>query len=609
MSLQHVIPVAVSLRRRIEVSKRLDHETLPALALLIGTVIALAWANLGGGYDALWHTQAGVAAGALQLSMPLVEWVNEGLMAMFFFAIGLEVRREFAVGELHDRDQAILPLASAAGGLVLPAALYLLFNHGTEAASGWGVVISTDTAFALGALALVGPAGAPRLRIFLLTLAVVDDIAALLVIAVVYTDRVDFAALGVAFAALAGIWLLRRFGVWRITPYLFGGLVSWVALLQSGVHATLAGVLVALLVPVYPPRDRDAEGATTFAHLYQQAPDARSARYARMSLAQAVPLNQRLSDLLAPYVNYVVVPIFALANAGVSLSGQGLRAAMTSSITWGIVLGLVLGKLVGIAAVAPLVTRLVPAAAAPGLDFPRVAGVGALSGMGFTISLLIADLAFQDAQDKDDARTGVLIASLLALVLAWLVFRLGERFKPLPTPAGTTLQRRIQRERDHIRGDAGAATGIVVYAAVDEQYRKRTAVLLADMRARLGDGMCIVFRHHTYDEDTATAALALEAAADQRGFWPMHDALVAQHGDLDEQALADLADQTGLDVNRFLHDVATGEGLARIEDDDIDAATAGLPTTPVLYLNGSRFEDTPNSMNLIWEAGAGQDRP
>ncbi|WP_242657233.1 Na+/H+ antiporter NhaA [Mycobacterium talmoniae] len=600
----HVIPLSASLRRRIEISKRFHGETLPAVALLIATVAAVVWANLSASYDGLWHTELGILAGPLHLALPLVEWVNEGLMAVFFFAIGLEVRREFAVGELRDREQAMLPVVAAVGGLVLPALLYMLVNWGTGAVTGWGVVISTDTAFALGVLALVGPKNAPRLRIFILTLAVVDDIAALLVIAGVYTNRLDLLALAVAAVALAGIWLLRHYRVWRVTPYLVVGVVAWVAVLESGIHATLAGVLVALLIPVYPPRDRDVAGATAFAHLYQQAPEARSARYARMSLAHAVPLNQRLSDLLAPYVNYVVVPVFALANAGVSLSGAGIRGSVTSTITWGVVLGLVVGKLIGIAGAAQLVMYFVPAARAPGLDFPRIAGVGAVSGIGFTISLLVADLAFADRVAKDDARTGVLLASLLAFSLAWLVFRLGERLKPLPTPAGVTLQRPIQRGRDHIRGHAAAATAIVVYAAMDDTYRKRTAVLLADVRRRMGDAVCVVFRHHTYDDDTATAALALEAAADQRRFWPMHDALVAHRGDLDEAALTDLAERTEVDARRFLHDVTAGVGLARIEDDDIDAAAAGLPDTPVLYLNGSRFEDTPNSLNVIWEARA-----
>lgn len=603
-----LVPLSASLRRRIEVSRRFSGETLPAAALLVATAVAVVWANLGGSYDTFWHTPLGIIAGPVHVSLPLFEWVNEGIMAVFFFAIGLEVRKEFAVGDLRDKEQAMLPVAAALGGLVLPAALYLLVNRGTGAAHGWGVPISTDTAFALGVLAVVGPKNAPRLRIFLLALAVVDDIAALLVIAGVYTENLDVLALAVAAVALGGIWLLRRYRVWRVTPYLVIGVVAWAFVFESGVHATLAGVVVALLIPVYPPRDRDAAGVAAFAHLYQQAPEARSARYARMSLAYAVPLNQRLHDLLMPYVNYVVVPVFALANAGVSLSGGGLVHAMTSPITWGVVLGLVAGKLVGIAGAAQLVTRLVPAARAPGLDFPRIAGVGALSGIGFTISLLVANLAFDDVRSKDDARTGVLMASLLAFALAWLVFRLGERVKPLPSPAGTTLQRGIQPARDHIRGDAAAATTLVVYAAVDDTYRRRTAVLLADVRRRLGDDVCVIFRHHTYDEATTTAALVLEAAADQRRFWPMHDALVAHRGDLDEQALTGLAGRADVDARRFLNDVTTGVGLARIEDDDIDATAAGLPNTPVLYLNGDRFEGTPNSLNVLWEAGVQRSR-
>jgi Na+/H+ antiporter NhaA len=606
MSSQHLAPVSDSLRRRIAVSKRLQGETVPAIVLLVATVAAVVWANVGHGYDGFWDTEVGFVAGSWHVSLPLFEWVNEALMAVFFFSLGLEIRRDFAVGELRDRRKALLPVASALGGLVVPAVLYVVVNGGTEAASGWGVVISTDTAFALGVLALVGPKNAPRLRTFLLTSAVVDDIAALLVIAGAYSRHLDVLALAVAAAALGGIWLLRRYRVWRVTPYLIIGVTAWAAVLESGVHATLAGVLVALLIPVYLPRDRDARGAAAFTHLYQQAPAARTARYARMSLSYAVPLNQRLSDLLAPYVNYVVIPIFALANGGVSLSAEALRSSVTSPITWGIVVGLVVGKLVGITGAAQLVMRLNPAARAPGLDCPRIAGIGALSGMGFTISLLVVDLAFDEPQTRDDARTGVLIASLLAFVLAVLVFRLGERIRPLPTPADATLQRAIQPTRDHIRGDVDASTTIVVYTAVDDTYRNRTVALLTDVRKHLGDEVCIVFRHHTYDDATATAALALEAAAAQRRFWPMHDALVTHHGELDEKSLTYLAERTGLDARRFVDDTTTGDGGTRVEDDDIDAAAAGLPDTPVLYLNGSRFKDTPNSFNLIWQARAQQ---
>lgn len=603
----HVVPMSASLRRRFEVAHRLGNEMLPALALLIATCAALIWANVGSSYDTFWHIDLGVVAGSRHVSLPLYEWVNEALMAVFFFALGLEVRREFAVGDLRDRDQAILPVVAALGGLIVPAAIYALFTWDTAAMHGWGTVISTDTAFALGALALVGPRNAPRLRIFLLTLAVVDDIAALVVIAGVYTDDLNPAPLVVAGVGLGVIWLLRRYGVWRVTPYLVIGAVVWLAVFESGVHATLAGVLVALLIPVYPPRDRDVRGAATFAHLYQQAPEARSARYARMSFTYAVPLNQRLSDLLEPYVNYLVVPIFALSNAGVSLSMSSMSGSLHSSITWGIVAGLAVGKLVGITAAAQLVFYLVPAARAPGLDLPRILGIGALSGIGFTISLLVADLAFVDPTDKDNARTGVLVASMVAFLLGWFIFQLGERFKPLPTPAGTTLQRPIQAARDHIDGDVNAPTAVVVYAALDDTYRNRTAVLLVDVRKRLGETACVVFRHHTYDDDTATAALVLEAAAEQHRFWPMHDALLSHRGDLDEQALNELAARTGLDRNRFLRDVTTGDGLARIEDDDIDAAAAGLPPTPVLYLNGYRFTDTPNSLHVIREALAQRD--
>lgn len=463
------------MRHRARVRRALNNETYAALALVVATMVALVWANVGTSYESFWSIEMGVDLGSGGLHLSLHEWVDEGLMAMFFFMVGLDVRRELTIGELREKERALLPVAAAVGGLLVPALIFVLLTRGQDYTHAWVSVISTDTAFAVGMLALVGPRNAPRLRVFLLALAVVDDIGALSVIAVFYTEDLNLAALGVAALGLLVVWLLQRLHVWRVTPYAIVAVATWAAVYASGVHATLTGVLIALLMPVYPPRRRDMTFASAVFHLFRQAPRPELAQGVRNAIAYAVPLNQRLSSLLPPYVNYLVVPLFALTNAGVALSGSALAAAFSSPLLWAVVAGLVLGKLIGITGAAALVLRLVPGARLPGLDLPRLAGAGALSGMGFTISLLVVGLALEGQATADQARVGVLLASLLALLLAALVFRLGDRLRPLPPPAGHLLVRPVDPERDHVRGPAAAAATLVVYAGLNVVYRQDTA--------------------------------------------------------------------------------------------------------------------------------------
>ncbi|MCA1184913.1 MULTISPECIES: Na+/H+ antiporter NhaA [unclassified Saccharopolyspora] len=585
-------------RQRRALLRALDSEPLAAAALAAATLIALVWANLGSGYDDFWSTEAGVRIGGLDLSMSASDWVDDAVMAVFFFSVGLDVRREFTLGELRDRRRAVLPVCAALGGLVVPVLLFLALNAGSAAAPAWGVVISTDTAFALGMLALVGPRKAPRLRVFLLTLAVVDDIGALGVIALFYTDDLSPGWLAVAAAGLVLIWLLQRFRIWRVMPYLVVGMGVWLAMHLSGVHPTLAGVLIALLMPVYPTRLEDVDTASKVVHQFRQAPAARVARLARWSIDRSVPMNQRLTDLLQSYVNFLVVPLFALSNAGVPLSGQALSAALSSRLTWGVVAGLVLGKFLGIAGTSTLVRRLVPGTRAPSLDVPRLAGVGALSGMGFTISLLVVDLALSDPALRDEARVGVLLASALALGLSWAVFAAGNRLRPLPAPAGRTLQREVDPERDHIRGPVDARTTIVVYAALDHRYRTRTFEVENEVRHLLGDEFRLVFRHHVTAQPDFVRALAIEAAGAQDRFWEMHDAISEQRGEPDARLLRGIAADLGLDVERFVHDVRTYAHLGRIEDDNLDADTASLPDQAVFYVDGHKLEGPANSWNI-----------
>lgn len=589
---------AALLRRRLVLNRRLNNDTYAAFALAAATVLALVWANIGTSYATLWSTTASIGVGRTELSLSLADWVNEALMTVFFFSVGLDVRRELTIGDLRERRRAVLPACAALGGVVVPVIIFMTATHGLPSASAWGSVISTDTAFALGMLALVGPSNAPRLRVFLLTLAVLDDIGALTVIAVFYTADLNFVALALAAAGLAVVWLLQRLCVWRMTPYLIVGLATWFATQASGVHATLAGVLVALLMPVYSQRGPDVDRVARFVHLFRQAPNPRVARVVRRTLDYSVPLNQRMSELLTPYVNFLVVPIFAVANAGVALSGDAFGNAAGSRLTWGIVAGLVLGKLIGITTAAFLVERFSPASRVPGLDLPRIAGLGALSGMGFTISLLVVEISLDDPSAQAEARVGVLMASVIAFLMAWLIFRIGDRMKPLPTPAGRVLQRDVDEARDHVRGPASARATVVVYAAIDNDYRTRTAEALREVRELFGDDIRIVFRHHTDDELTLNYAVALEAAAKQDRFWEMHDALVDPTRNPDDADLTDIAQEIGLDTERFERSLRRSEQMSRVDDDNLDAEAAGLPTTPTLYVQGNRVMGPANSWYL-----------
>ncbi|MCD2188079.1 Na+/H+ antiporter NhaA [Actinomycetospora soli] len=593
---------------RIAEARRGDSsETLAAVFLLVATLLALIWANSPWAwtYDVFWHGRIAISIGGVGIDLDLQHWVNDGLMALFFFVIGLEVKRELAIGELRDRSQAMIPLAASIAGLALPAVLFLLLNPSGPAAGAWGVVISTDTAFLLGALAVVGPGRAERLRIFLLTLAVADDVGALAIIALVYTDELHWIPLAVAIVGLAAVWQLRRLQVWRGGAYLVVSLVTWVALHESGVHATLAGVLIALLLPVYPPKRREVERAAELTRRFRQSPNPEYARTARLGLDRAVSVNERLMRLYQPYTAFIIVPLFALANAGVALDGPTLLAAATSPLTWGIVLGLVVGKFLGISGATALLRRKLP----PGLTMPQVAGGAALSGIGFTISLFIVDLALDDQPElADQARIGVLAASALALVLGAVVF------KAAPQPEGPSLDllRPVDPRRDHVRGPVDAPLTIVEYADFECPFCGKATGSMRQVREHFGDRLRYVFRHFPLDEyhpDARQAAEFAEAAAEQGRFWEAHDHFFAHADALDRDSLYEHAAALGLDQERLEDDLRDGDTGNRVADDEIDARVSELPGTPTFFLGVTgrtprRLEGPHDAATLIAELEA-----
>lgn len=582
---------------RIADARRGDSsESLAAVFLLVATVAALVWANSPWGetYQSFWHTPLSITLGDHGIELDLQHWVNDGLMALFFFVVGLEVKREIAMGELRDRSRAALPIVAALAGLAIPAALFLLLNPTGEQAGAWGVVISTDTAFVLGLLAVVGPARAVRLRLFLLTLAVADDVGALAIIAVFYTDELRIGPLLVSFVGLALVASLRRMRVWRGAGYLVVSLVTWVAMYESGVHPTLAGVMIALILPVYPPRRREVEHAAALTKAFRQSPNPEYARAARLGLERAVSVNERLMRLYQPYTAFVIVPIFALANAGVVLSSDTLRAAATSTLTWGVVLGLVGGKFLGITAASIAFARLRPGSLTPGLTFPQIAGGAALSGVGFTISLFIVDLALDDQALADQARVGVLGASVIAALLGWLVFSLGNRFAPPPAEPSADLLRPVRAGRDHIRGRVDAPLTVVEYGDFECPFCSKATGSTREVREHFGDDVRYVFRHYPLDDyhpHARYASEASEAAAAQGKFWEMHDTLFSHSDALEQDDIDVYAAELGLDMDRFEEDLRTRDYVTRVEDDELDAQTSELPGTPTFYLGAG--DDIP----------------
>lgn len=573
-----------------------------AAVLVAATLLAIIWVNspIGDTYDSFWHLEAGVLLGPYELVLDLKHWVNDGLMALFFFAIGLEVKRELTIGELTDRRRAAVPIVAAVAGLALPAILFLALTAGTPAAQAWGVVVSTDTAFVLALLALVGPRPGTRLRLFLVTLAVADDIGALTIIAIFYTDSLSWGWLGLALVGLAVIGLLRWLRVRSDAAYLAVGVLTWVAAYESGVHATLAGVAIALILPVYPPKRAAVEQVEVVTRAFRQSPSAEYERLARRQISFSVAMNERLQVLLQPFIALVVLPLFALANAGVVLNAESLAAAATSRLTWGVIVGLVLGKLIGVLAGAAAAARTPWADLPPGLTHKQLGGGAALAGIGFTISLFIVDLALDDPALQDQARVGVFAASLIAAGVGALIFFLG-RADAAQSGAPVELLRPVDPERDHIRGRVDAPLTLVEYADFECPFCSKATGSIAELRARIGDDLRYVYRHlplEQFHPHARAAALASEAAAAQGKFWEMADLLFAHSDALEGDDLREYATEIGLDLERFEEDLRTRRYENRVDDDAIDAEASEVHGTPTFYVNGRRHQGPYDAATL-----------
>jgi NhaA family Na+:H+ antiporter len=407
------------------------------ILLILATAVALIWANSpwGEGYAALWHTKLTVGIGDFSISKDLTHWINDGLMAVLFLVVGLEIKREVLVGELSSARNAALPVAAAVGGVVVPAAIYLTINAGTEGSAGWGIPMATDIAFALGILALLGERAPVALKVFLTALAIVDDIVAVLVIAFFYTSEISWGALGVGAAFLAALVVANLIGVGRTLVYAVLGIGLWLCFLLSGVHATIAGVLLALTVPaisfINPGAflDRGRYILDRFERAGEKGENVLSNEERQAALHalnhaayELEPPLHELEHTLHPWVVFAIMPIFALANAGVPLGG-GIADALTSPVALGILAGLVVGKQLGITLFAWLAVRSGISELPGGINWRHVYGVGWLAGIGFTMSLFITDLAFSEGSLVDAAKLGILVASVIAGGVGWTILR------------------------------------------------------------------------------------------------------------------------------------------------------------------------------------------
>jgi NhaA family Na+:H+ antiporter len=402
----------------------LHTEAAGGILLLVTTLAALVWANspFRESYERLWTTEIGVRIGDFEFAEDLRHWVNDGLMAIFFFVVGLEIKRELVAGELSEPRAAAVPVFAAIGGMAVPAALYVLINYGGEGAAGWAIPMATDIAFAVGVLSLLGRRCPDSLKTFLLSLAIVDDIGAILVIALFYSKGIHLGWLTTALLLIGVVVFMRSRRIWWVPLYVIVGCAIWFATLQSGVHATIAGVVLGLLAPARAADPKGARDAVDEASALMQDPKPSSIRGISMQAQEAVSVAERLEHILHPWTSYAVIPIFALANAGVRLSISSLESAVTSTVTLGIVAGLVGGKLLGVTGASLFSTRIGVGSMPRDVTARHVVGVGAIAGIGFTVSLFIAALAFDDTRLIDEAKIGILLASAAAALVGAIVF-------------------------------------------------------------------------------------------------------------------------------------------------------------------------------------------
>jgi Na+/H+ antiporter NhaA len=569
-------------------------------AILLGaTLVALVWVNVGSSYEHVWDAVLEIRIAGGGVTQDLRHWVNDGLMTFFFFVVGLEARREFDLGELRDRRRLLLPFVAGLGGMALPIVIFLAINANHPTRGGWGAAMSTDTAFALGMLAIVGRRFPDSLRAFILTVAVVDDLVALVVIAIAFTSSVQTVALAVGLGVLVLMVVARFGGVHNGGVYVILGAAAWVAFLKSGIDPVVVGLAMGLVTIAYPAARADLERATDLFRIFREQPTSEYAQSARAGLRSAISPNERWQQLLHPFTSYVIVPLFALANAGIVINGGFLGRAYTSPITLGIIVAYLVGKPVGISIASGLVTRASRGRIRPPVGWASVFGGAAIAGIGFTVSLLIATLAFH-GQQLAEAKVGVLSTLIGAPLVSAVVLRLTQRL-----PRGIRLRAlvgsseeivdlavSVDTERDHVRGPEEAVVTLVEYGDLECPFCGQAEAVIRELLRDFGD-LRYVWRHLPLNDVHPHAQLAAEvaeAAALQGMFWDMHDTLLAHQGELTLRAMLADAETLDLDLEQFKNDLRKRKGSDRIAEDVESADLSGVSGTPTFFINGHRHQ-------------------
>jgi Na+/H+ antiporter NhaA len=561
-------------------------------------VVAIAWANIDShSYEAVWHSVLSITLGGHGVAQDLRTWVNSGLMSLFFLVSGLEARREFDVGELRDRQRVLLPISVGVLAMIVPAALFLIVNAGGAGVRGWGTAMSTDTALALGALSLVGRNLPDRVRIFLLTMFIADDLVSLVVIAVGYGGTLRLVPMLVAVGIFVVMVAILRWGIDQPALYAVLGVAIWITLLFSGVDPVVAGLAIGLAASAYSPHRENLERATRLVRRFREQPTAELARDAASGLTSTLSPNARLQRFYHPWTRYLVVPLFGLANAGVPVNGQFLAHAFTSPITIGIIVGYVVGKPLAIVGGSALLTWLTKGRIRPPVGWAAVVASGAVGGAGFTVSFLIASRAFTGTT-LDEVKVGVLSAAVLASLLAWLTIR-GTRLLPRARRVRAIvgnleqlvdLVEPVDESKDHVRGPLNASVTVVEYGDFECPY---CGLAETSIRADLAldDDVRYVWRHLPLTDVHPRAELAAEAseaAAEQDAFWAMHDLLLANQNKLTPQDLLRYAGECGLDIPRFSDDLKRHVYAPRVASDVESADASDVAGTPTFFINGRR---------------------
>jgi Na+/H+ antiporter NhaA len=597
----------------------LNTESASARVLVGAVALALLWANLTpAGYESFWTSDLPVRLGPLALNLDLRTWVNSGLMTLFFLVVGLEARREFDLGDLREHRRLILPVLAGLTGMVIPVIIYLVINRTGAGAHGWGAAMSTDTALALGVYSVAGRGLPEKIRTFVLTVFVVDDVVSLVVIAVAYSQHVRLPALGLAVLAYAGVLASTRLP-YRARRPIFTGLaiLVWGALLEAGIDPVVSGLAVGLATSAYVPRRDDLTAATTLVRLFREQPTPELAESARRSLTGALSANDRLRHTFHTLTSYAIVPLFALANAGMALDMHTIGLAVTAPVTIGIFVAYVFGKPIAVFGASWLTTVLSRGRIRPQVGWAAVLGSGTIAGVAFTVSLLIASLAFT-GDELAEAKIGVLAAAIGSSLLSTIVYRL---IALLPAPVRTRallgtateltdLVNPVDTGRDHVKGPADAVVTVVEYGDFECPWTGMIAPTARELLAENTD-IRYVWRHLPLEDvhpHAQLAAEAAEAAGDQGMFWPMHDLLLTNQQDLHLANLLGYARSLELDVDKFSDDLLRHRFAAHVAQDVDSADLSGVAGTPTFFVNDRRHEGPQDLEGLNRVIAEARDR-